>query len=312
MLGRVLVIFVAMIAFCRVAAAQNLDCGEPPKMPMESSEAERLKGELAGKAQLLFRSLGTGQFSGALEGEKNTIYQSGDKVLAQWQAAYLGYLFCKAVVSAPNLTPQQKFQFILAFQTNIPPPPPPPPNDVCADDEPVAGWLATFSTREAGGGAHRDLGTRRIVVPTPAAIDVRPYLPRDMSSRNVLIDMMATTCHDVIQPGQWTYFVKVVGTPTSYTQCMQFEVQGDGAPIGGATMPVLTGQSSTFDTSGITERSVGKHTLAIKLACYFQGGQFPVVTIRIKTPDGQWRQPALGDFKVVKPHNPNRPPDEQE
>jgi len=305
MLGRVLVIFVAMIAFCRVAAAQNLDCGEPPKMPMESSEAERLKGELAGKAQLLFRSLGTGEFSGALEGEKNTIYQSGDKVLAQWQAAYLGYLFCKAVVSAPNLTAQQKFQFILAFQTKIPPPPPRPPNDVCADDEPVAGWLATFSTRESGGGAHRELGTRRIVVPTPAAIDVRPYLPRDMSSRNVFIDMVATTCHDVIQPGQWTYFVKVVGTSS---QCMQFEVQGDGTPIGGGAKY----QSSTFDTSAIAEWSAGKYTLVIKLACYFQGGQFPVVTIRIKTPDGQWRQPALGDFKVVKPYNPNRPPDEQE
>jgi hypothetical protein len=124
MLGRAFIIFVAMTAFCRIAAAQNLDCGEPPRMPMESSQAEKLKGELAGKAQLLFRSLGTGEFSGTLESEKNTIYQSGDKVLAQWQAAYLGYLFCKAVVSAPNLTPEQKFQYILAFQTKIPRPPP--------------------------------------------------------------------------------------------------------------------------------------------------------------------------------------------
>jgi hypothetical protein len=75
----------------------------------------------------------------------------------------------------------------------------------------VSGWLVTFSTQESGGGAHRDLGVRWVVVPSPAAIDIRPHLPRDMSPRNAFVDMMATTQQIVSQPGEWIYFVKVLG-----------------------------------------------------------------------------------------------------
>jgi hypothetical protein len=305
------IVFTVILVSCRIAVAQNIDCGQPPTMPMASSEAERLKGDLEGKAQFLLRSLGSGQFSGALEAEKNTIYQSGNSAVAQWQTAYLGYLFCKAVVSAPNLTPQQKFEYIMAFQTKIPIPPPPAPGGPCRDGERSTGWLVRFSTREAGGGAHRDLGDRKVVVSTPAAIDVRQFLPRDLSSRNVFVEMTAATCHNVIEPGEWIYFVKVLGAPSSYTQCMRFEMDGDGAPIGGGAMPVLAGASTAYDTSAQGQWSAGKHALGVKLGCYFQGGEFPVVTIQMKTPDGQWRQPTAGDFTVVKPYDPNRPPNEQ-
>ena len=77
-------------------------------------------------------------------------------------------------------------------------------------------------------------------------------------------------------------------------------------------MPILTGQSTTFDTSALSQWSAGQHVLGVKLACFFQGGEFPVVTIQMKTPDGQWRQPTAGDFTVIKPYNPNRPPNEQQ
>lgn len=175
----------------------------------------------------------------------------------------------------------------------------------------TSGWLVRFSTREAGGGAHRDLGMDWVVIPTPAAIDLRPYLPRDMSARNVFIDMTATTEQEVSQPGNWIYFIKVLGAPTSYTQCMHFEVQSDGGPISGGAMPILRGQSSIFESSGVAQQSAGVHTLAVKLACYFQGGQFPVVTIQVKSPDGNWQKPSPRDFSVIAPYNRNRPPNEQ-
>jgi hypothetical protein len=178
-------------------------------------------------------------------------------------------------------------------------------------DKRVSGWLVTFATREAGGGAFGNFGSRSVVVPTAAAIDVRPYFPSNLSPRNVFVGVTATTDHRVVEPGQWVYFIKVNGAPQSYTQCMNFEVQSDGAPIGGGAVPILMGQASVFDTSVATNYSAGTHPITIKLACYFQGGQFPVVSVQLKPPSGEWRRPAAGDFTVLKTVNKNRPPDER-
>lgn len=175
----------------------------------------------------------------------------------------------------------------------------------------VQGWMVTFSTSEAGGGAFRHFGSRGVQVPTPAAIDVRPYLRPDLSPRNVLVEITATTNHNVLEPGPWVYFVKLNGAPQSYTQCTNFEVQSDGIPIGGGTVPILSGQESSFDTPAKIEQPHGVHSLTIKLGCYFQARQFPVVTLRLKPPSGEWRWPTAGDFTVVETKDPNRPPDEQ-
>jgi hypothetical protein len=175
----------------------------------------------------------------------------------------------------------------------------------------VAGWLVTFGTREHGGGSFRDFGASTALVSTEAALDVRSKLPRDLSPRNVYVDMTAATDHRVTEPGVWVYFMKIIGAPQSYTQCMHFEILSEGVPIGGGPMPILRGQSSNFETSAKTSHSAGFHPLMIKLGCYFQGGEFPVAAIQLKTPSGEWQRPMGGDFSVLKPINPDRPPEER-
>lgn len=176
----------------------------------------------------------------------------------------------------------------------------------------VAGWLATIGGSEHGGGRFGALADRTVLIPTAGAIDVRRSLPRDFSSRNVFVQLTATTDHQVDSPGAWVYFVKLVGAAQSYTQCMNFEVTSDGAPIGGGPVPILTGASATFDTSGSASQARGRHKIGIRLGCYFQGGQFPVVAVQLKTPFGDWRAPMEGDFTVAEPApDPNRPPSER-
>jgi hypothetical protein len=120
--------------------------------------------------------------------------------------------------------------------------------------------------------------------------------------------MTATTDHQVTEPGRWVYYLKINGASSSYTQCMSFEVQSDGIPIGGGAMPILQGASASSDASPAAVQSQGMHTLAIKLACYFQGAQFPVVSVYLKPPTGEWRPPGGGDFTVAKPASPDKPP----
>jgi hypothetical protein len=180
-------------------------------------------------------------------------------------------------------------------------PPSPPPLH-------VAGRVATFGAKEQGGGSFRQFPQRTCLVSTPAAIDIRPFLPSNLSSRNVFVPMTATTEHQVAEPGRWVYYLKINGAPSSYTQCTTFEVQSDGVPIGGGAMPILQGASASSDSSPATMQSAGTHTSAVKLACYFQGGQFPVISINLKPPSGEWRTPNAGDFTVVKPVSPDKPP----
>jgi hypothetical protein len=184
--------------------------------------------------------------------------------------------------------------------TRVEPPNPPPRR--------VVGWVVTFGAKEQGGGSFRQFPSRTCVVKTPSAIDIRSLLPQDLSSRNVFIPLTANTDHQIIEAGRWVYYFKINGTPASYTQCSNFEVQSDGVPIRGGAIPILTGASSSTDTSVGVEQSKGMHVITIKLACYFQGGQFPVVSITLKPPSGQWRSPASGDFTVTEPTSPDKPP----
>jgi len=192
----------------------------------------------------------------------------------------------------------------------IPPPPPPPQPPPKVPAQRVVGWVVTFSPKEQGGGAFREFPSRTCVVKTPGAIDIRSLLPAGLSARNVFVPMTATTDHQVVEAGRWVYYLKITGAPTSYTQCTNFEVQSDGVPvqIGGSVMPILTGTSLSTDKSVGIELSKGMHTLTVKLACYFQGGQFPVANLTLKPPSGQWRPPTLGDFTVEKPTLPDKPP----
>jgi hypothetical protein len=100
-----------------------------------------------------------------------------------------------------------------------------------------SGWLVNFGANGARGGNFGDFGTRYAIVETPASIDIRKHLPPGLSSRNVLVSLVATTDHEVLDPGSWIYFVKLIGAPNSYTRCTKFEVQSDGAPIWNGAPP---------------------------------------------------------------------------
>jgi hypothetical protein len=195
---------------------------------------------------------------------------------------------------------QCKLEVLRTLRGLLPDPPPPPHRA-----ERVPGWVVTVEASEAGGGAHRTFPACTAPVDTPAAIDVRPSLPRGLSPRNVLVAMTARTEQQVADPGRWTYRVTLIGSPTSYTQCTRFEVASDRVPIGGGNVPVLQGEASRFDASMTAEQTEGMHPLTIGLACYFQGGQFPVVAVMLKPPRGAWRRPEAGDLTVPKPEDPD-------
>ena len=69
-------LLVAVVTASRIATAQSVNCGVPPQLPMQSQEEEKIKGDLQGKAQFLTRLLANGNFQGAVEAERKTIYQS--------------------------------------------------------------------------------------------------------------------------------------------------------------------------------------------------------------------------------------------
>jgi hypothetical protein len=169
------------------------------------------------------------------------------------------------------------------------------------------GWIATFSAREHGGGSFGQFPERTCVVKTPAAIDIRPFLPSDLSSRNVLISMTASTDHQVIEAGRWGYFVKVDMAPN--TQCMNFEELSDGVPIWrSGSMDLVTSSTSKEIPAQYAQQSKGMHTVTIKLACYVLAREFPVVSLTLQTPTGEWTRPTGGDFTVNKLKPLDRPP----
>jgi hypothetical protein len=86
---------------------------------VQSQEDEKIKGELQGKAQFLTRMLANGNFQGAVEAERKTIYQSVTGLQAAWQAAYLTYLFCSTVMSDKTLSSQQKLSAIMVFKQGM-------------------------------------------------------------------------------------------------------------------------------------------------------------------------------------------------
>jgi hypothetical protein len=113
-----LLVFVMIILIGKgsVLSAQSLDCGKPPELPYKSQETEKLRGELEGKAQLLSRLIGNADLKGAVETERNTLFQSADQVLAAWQANYLSYVFCASVMSDKSLSVEKRIDAWRQFQ----------------------------------------------------------------------------------------------------------------------------------------------------------------------------------------------------
>ena len=78
------------------AKAQHAMCGNPPEWDIKSREADTLKGDLQGKAQVLTKLLGSANLSGQIQSERETIYKNSDQSEARRQDAYLAYVFCGA------------------------------------------------------------------------------------------------------------------------------------------------------------------------------------------------------------------------
>jgi hypothetical protein len=111
----------AVIGGSSIVSAQPLDCGKPPELPLKSQETEKLKGELEGKAQMLSRLIGNADLKGAVETERNTLFQSADQVLAAWQANYLSYVFCASVMSDKSLSVEKRIDAWRQFQQAMQP-----------------------------------------------------------------------------------------------------------------------------------------------------------------------------------------------
>lgn len=63
--------------------------------------------------------LANGNFQGAVEAERKTIYESASGLQAPWQTAYLTYLFCSTVMSDKTLSSQQKLSAIIVFRQGM-------------------------------------------------------------------------------------------------------------------------------------------------------------------------------------------------
>ncbi len=136
-----------------------------------------------------------------------------------------------------------------------------PPRSDRIDRPRSVGWLATIGGSEHGGGRFGSFGERTVLLSDDRRHrNVRAeYAAGRLSQRNVFVQLTATTDHQVDNPGAWIYFVKLIGAAQSYTQCMNFEVSSDGAPIGDGAVPILSGASTTFDTSASASQSRGRH-----------------------------------------------------
>jgi hypothetical protein len=115
-------VIVALVGNSGAVFPQSLDCGKPPELPYKSQESEKLKGELEGKAQMLSRLVGNADLKGAVETERNTIFQSADQVLAAWQSNYLSYVFCASVMSDKSLSVEKRIDAWREFQQAMQPP----------------------------------------------------------------------------------------------------------------------------------------------------------------------------------------------
>jgi hypothetical protein len=112
-------VLAALVVGGRVVSAQQLNCGAPPQLPVQSQEDEKIKGDLEGKAQFFTRLLAGGDLKGAVEAERRTIYQSANAIQAAWESAYVSYLFCSTVMSDNTLSSQEKLNAILVFRQGM-------------------------------------------------------------------------------------------------------------------------------------------------------------------------------------------------
>jgi hypothetical protein len=78
-------------------------------------QAENLKGNLEGKAQFLSKFIRSSELTGKVEETKSTLYQSGNTVVALWEAQSLTHMFCE-LLSNTSISDEEKLKNFLQFQ----------------------------------------------------------------------------------------------------------------------------------------------------------------------------------------------------
>lgn len=98
------------------AVAQHPVCGKAPEFDSRLENSERIKGDLAGRAQALARFVGTAEVSGRIEVERREIYKSSVGTEAARADAYLAYVFCVLIMDDRSIPTTEKLKAIQEFR----------------------------------------------------------------------------------------------------------------------------------------------------------------------------------------------------
>jgi hypothetical protein len=112
-------VFILILLGIGSARAQNPACGKVPEWDVKSRETDKTKGDLEGKAQALFKSVGSAELTGNIQSERQIIYKTTDQSEARRQDAYLAYMFCVLIMNDKNISTDDKLKAINAFRRPI-------------------------------------------------------------------------------------------------------------------------------------------------------------------------------------------------
>jgi hypothetical protein len=121
------------VMFSVTAFGQNSLCGKPPEFENRLENSEKMKGDLSGRAQTLFRLLGSADLSGKIEAERRELYKSSSGAEAARADAYLAYLFCMLIIDDRTLSANEKVKAIQEFRKPVVSVIPPPIVDLTPD-----------------------------------------------------------------------------------------------------------------------------------------------------------------------------------
>jgi hypothetical protein len=104
----IITIALLWLAHVDIALAQQINCGDAPKL--RSSVEEKLKGDAEGKAQLLTKLLGNAALQGAIETSKTELYQQHQDVGKDEINLYFAWVSCQTISSDKNLASSEKLE----------------------------------------------------------------------------------------------------------------------------------------------------------------------------------------------------------
>jgi hypothetical protein len=142
-----------------LAVASREICGGPPSDQLKEENIESIKGELAGKANLLSSYVGKAELGGKIEAARHDIFAKYPDAAAAYRDRYLLYMFCFALFDPKNTqNSHDKIKAIQEFKRQQQPlttstliPSIPTPEDAPTDrDKPT--WLPSNEIRGIGVG----------------------------------------------------------------------------------------------------------------------------------------------------------------